>query len=157
MEWESDSPFRSRTYHRRCSGWDLEFRDCGAIPGWGLLLTAERQMEGMWGRRLWWEKPVEESGQPWKQGDSAESRVGGGAITTASPAICHCSLQHYLQQLEHGSNLLPFNKWMGKEVVVHIHSGILLNHKKECIWVSSNEVDEPRTYHTEWSESEREW
>ena len=22
----------------------------------------------------------------------------------------HCSLQHYLQQLEHGSNLLPFNK-----------------------------------------------
>ena len=27
--------------------------------------------------------------------------------------------------------------------------------KKEHIWVSSNEVDEPRTYYTEWSESER--
>ena len=28
--------------------------------------------------------------------------------------------------------------------------------KKECIWVSSNEVDEPRAYYTEWSQSERE-
>ena len=25
-----------------------------------------------------------------------------------------------------------------------------------CIWVSSNEVDEPRAYDTEWSKSERE-
>ena len=29
--------------------------------------------------------------------------------------------------------------------VVHIHNGMLLSHKKECIWVSSDEVDEPRT------------
>ena len=29
--------------------------------------------------------------------------------------------------------------WLDKEAVVHIHSGILLSHKKECIWVSSNE------------------
>ena len=43
-----------------------------------------------------------------------------------------------------------------KEVVVHIHNGILLGHKEECIWVSSNEVDEPGTYYTEWSVSERE-
>ena len=28
--------------------------------------------------------------------------------------------------------------------------------KKEPIWVSSNEVDEPRAYYTEWSKSERE-
>ena len=28
-------------------GWELEFRDCGAIPGRGLLLTAERWTEGM--------------------------------------------------------------------------------------------------------------
>ena len=27
---------------------------------------------------------------------------------------------------------------------------------KGCLWVSSNEADEPRTYYTEWSESERE-
>ena len=36
------------------------------------------------------------------------------------------------------------------------HSGILLNHGKEWIWVSSSEVDEPRAYSTEWSKSERE-
>ena len=29
-------------------------------------------------------------------------------------------------------------------------------HKKESLWVCSNEVDEPRTYYTEWSKSERE-
>ena len=45
---------------RRCSSLELEFRDCGAIRGWGLLLTAERWTKGMWGRRLWWEMPVEE-------------------------------------------------------------------------------------------------
>ena len=43
------------------SGWELEFRDCGAIPRRGLLLPSERRIEGMWGRRLWWEMPVEES------------------------------------------------------------------------------------------------
>ena len=32
---------------------------------------------------------------------------------------------------------------------------VLLSHKNECIWISSNEVDEPRAYYTEWSKSER--
>ena len=45
---------------------------------------------------------------------------------------------------------------MDKEVLVHIPKGILLSYKKECIWVSSNKVDEPRGYYTEWSKSERE-
>ena len=40
--------------------------------------------------------------------------------------------------------------------MVHIHSGILHSHKKERLWVSSNEMDEPRVYYTEWSKSERE-
>ena len=40
--------------------------------------------------------------------------------------------------------------------MVCIHNGILLGHEKEHIWVSSNEVDEPRTYYTEWSKAERE-
>ena len=44
---------------------------------------------------------------------------------------------------------------MDKEVVVYKHKGILLSYKKEHIWVSSNEVDEPRVYYTEWSKSER--
>ena len=39
--------------------------------------------------------------------------------------------------------------------MVHRHNGILLSHKKERIWVSSDEVDEPRAY-TEWSKSEKE-
>ena len=33
---------------------------------------------------------------------------------------------------------------------------LLLSHKKESIWVSSDEVDNPRTYYKQWSESERE-
>ena len=37
--------------------------------------------------------------------------------------------------------------------MVHIHNGILLSHKKEHIWVSSDEVDAPRAYYTELSES----
>ena len=61
MEWKSDSPCLSHAYHRWCRGWELEFRDCGAIPGRGLLLTAERQIQGKWGRRLWWEMSVGES------------------------------------------------------------------------------------------------
>ena len=32
----------------------------------------------------------------------------------------------------------------------------LFSHKKDHIWVSPNEVDESRAYHTEWSKSERE-
>ena len=47
--------------------------------------------------------------------------------------------------------------WFNSHIshVVPIHSGILLSHKKECIWLSSNEVDEPRAYYTEWSKSEK--
>ena len=35
---------------------------------------------------------------------------------------------------------MPIDRWMDKEFVVHIHNGILLNHKKEHIWVSFDEV-----------------
>ena len=45
---------------------------------------------------------------------------------------------------------------MNNEVVICVHNRLLLNHKKECIWISSNEVDETRAYYTEWSKSERE-
>ena len=51
---------------------------------------------------------------------------------------------------------MSIDRWMDKKVVVHIHNGVLLSHKKECIWVSSDEVDEPRDYCTEWSKLERE-
>ena len=36
---------------------------------------------------------------------------------------------------------LSIGQWVDKEVVVHIHNGILLSYKKEPIWVSSNEVE----------------
>ena len=45
---------------------------------------------------------------------------------------------------------------MDTESVVHIYDRMLLSSKKEHIWVSPNEVDEPRAYCTEWSKSERE-
>ena len=51
---------------------------------------------------------------------------------------------------------MSIKRWMDKESVVHKYNGILLSHKKECIWTSSNEVDELRAYYTEWSKSERE-
>ena len=50
---------------------------------------------------------------------------------------------------------MSINRWMNKEVVVQIPNGILLSHKKEHIWVSSDEVDEPRTYYREVSQKEK--
>ena len=43
-----------------------------------------------------------------------------------------------------------------EKIYWHIRNGILFSHNKECIWNSSNEVDEHRTYYTEWSKPERE-
>ena len=51
---------------------------------------------------------------------------------------------------------MSIDRWMDKEAVVPTYNGILLSHKKECIWVSSNEMDEPIAYYTDWSKSERE-
>ena len=67
-----------------------------------------------------------------------------------------CSPPHNLQQLGHRSSPDAINRGMDKEAVVHIHSGILLSHKKEHIRVRSNEMDEPRAYYIEWSKSEGE-
>ena len=38
---------RGTLVHWRHSSWELEFRDCGAIPGRGLLFIAEKRTEGM--------------------------------------------------------------------------------------------------------------
>ena len=40
---------------------------------------------------------------------------------------------------------MSIDRQMDKEAVVHIYNGILLGHKKECIWVSSDKVDELET------------
>ena len=51
---------------------------------------------------------------------------------------------------------MSIDRWMDKETVVSTDNGILLSHKKEHIWVNSNEVDEPKAYFTEWSQLEKE-
>ena len=51
---------------------------------------------------------------------------------------------------------MSINRWMDKEAMVHIYNGILFSQKKECVWVSSNVVDEPRAYYIDLSKSERE-
>ena len=48
------------------------------------------------------------------------------------------------------------DEWKRKLWYIYTIEYLLLSYKKELIWVSSNEVDEPRAYYTEWSESERE-
>ena len=50
---------------------------------------------------------------------------------------------------------MSIGRQMDKEVI-NIHNGLLLSYEQECIWVSSNEVDEPRAYYREWSKSRRE-
>ena len=51
---------------------------------------------------------------------------------------------------------MPISRQTDKEVVVHIHNGILLSYEKEHIWVSSNELNETRGYYTERRKLERE-
>ena len=46
---------------------------------------------------------------------------------------------------------MSVDRWMDKEVVVH-NSAIKIEH----LWLSSNEMDEPRACYTEWSKSEKE-
>ena len=36
------------------------------------------------------------------------------------------------------------DRWIDKEAVGRTYNGILLSRKKECIWVNSDEVDEPK-------------
>ena len=40
---------------------------------------------------------------------------------------------------------MSIDGWMDKEIVVH--NGMLHSYKKELIWISSNEADEPRAYY----------
>ena len=51
---------------------------------------------------------------------------------------------------------MSIKRWMDKEAVVYTYNGILLSHKKEHIWISSNEVAEPTAYYTQWSKLARE-
>ena len=51
---------------------------------------------------------------------------------------------------------MSIDRWMGKENVVHIYNGILLNHKKEWNNAFCSNMDAPRDDHTKWSKPDRE-
>ena len=47
------------------------------------------------------------------------------------------------------------DRWIDREAVVHVWSGVLLSHKKEWNAICSH-IDGLGNYHTKWSKSERE-
>ena len=51
---------------------------------------------------------------------------------------------------------IPWSWLWLRSWTTYCQNGILVSHKKDHIWVSSNEVDEPRIYYREWSKSESE-
>ena len=72
--------------------------------------------------------------------------------------VPQCLLQRFLQWLGHGSSLDVQQQMNGyrncADTILcrhNIYSGMLLNFINEHIWVSPNEVDEPRAYCTKWS------
>ena len=78
----------------------------------------------------------------------SESEVSQSCPTLCDPMDCHLPGSSV-----HGIFQARVLEW---GAIAFSDNGILLSHKKERIWVSSNEVEEPRAYYTEWSKSERE-
>ena len=50
---------------------------------------------------------------------------------------------------------MSINRWVDKEAVVHLYTGILLGHKKAWNNAIDSNMDEPRDHHTKWTKSER--
>ena len=106
MEWDSDSPCHSHTYPGqerwspgRHNGWELEFRE----QSWGegccwLWRDRLRACEGGdHAGKCWWRK----ARQQWKQGNTAESHVGDGAIIIVSLSP-HASISSWtIERLAH--------------------------------------------------------
>ena len=46
---------------------------------------------------------------------------------------------------------MSIGRLLDKDIVICIPSGILPNHKKEGMWISSSEMEEPRAYHIQWN------
>ena len=66
----------------------------------------------------------------------------------------HCSIICNIQDME--ATLVSMNRWMDKEVVVHIYKGMLLSHKKEWNNAIFSNMDGHRDFHTKWSKSDGE-
>ena len=49
---------------------------------------------------------------------------------------------------------MSIHRWIDKEGVVHNYNEVLLSHKKEQIWVTCIEANEPRACYTDWSKLE---
>ena len=80
-------------------------------------------------------------------------------LSSASPPPFSISQHHRHGTVCSGHDMgaawMSISRLMDERAVVHIHSGVLLSHWKEGIWISSNEVDETGAHYTEWSKSER--
>ena len=50
---------------------------------------------------------------------------------------------------------MPINRGLDKEEVAHIHSGILLSHKKDELMLFCSNMDRPRGYHTKLTQTEK--
>ena len=48
------------------------------------------------------------------------------------------------------------DRWINKEDMIHIYSGILLSHKKESNNTICSSMDGPRIYHIKWTKSDTE-
>ena len=65
----------------------------------------------------------------------------------------HCSVIYKSQAME--ATHVSLNKWVEKEVVVHIYNEILLSHKKWNLTICHS-MDGPRGYYAKWNKSVRE-
>ena len=50
---------------------------------------------------------------------------------------------------------MSIDGWIDKEDVKHIHTGLLLSHKKEWSNAHGSNMDGPRDYHNKWSKSDK--
>ena len=102
----------------------MECRDCGAIPRRGLLLTIPRtdSLRGYkgrdYGRKCLWRK----ASQPWKEGNTVGSCVGGGAITSsvqfssvAQPCLTLCD------PMNRSTPGLPVHHQLPEFTQTHVH------------------------------------
>ena len=80
----------------------------------------------------------------WLQSPSAvilePPKIESDTVSTVSPSISHEVM---------GPDAMMLVFWM-------LSFKPLLSYKKECMWISSNDMDEPTAYYAEWSKSEKE-
>ena len=66
----------------------------------------------------------------------------------------HCSTIYSSQEVE--ATYMSIDRGVDKEDVEHVHNGVLLSHEKERNNGICSNMDGPRNYHAEWSQSDNE-